>query len=195
MFNRRQKLGPLRRLSGFLWPAMGWRRTGNYLKHRLGRLPGSPHQIAAGFACGAAVSFSPFVGLHFIIGGIWAWLLKSNIISSAIGTAIGNPWTFPFIWAWIYHCGIWMGAGAGNKLDSIKELDLGTLFAKIFGAILSGDIRLLVDTAGPIFWPMLIGSLPNMIVVWLIFYCLLKAIAESYQKGRALRRELKIKEK
>ncbi len=88
-----------------------------------------------------------------------------------------------------------MGAGAGNKLDSIKELDLGTLFAKIFGAILSGDIRLLVDTAGPIFWPMLIGSLPNMIVVWLIFYCLLKAIAESYQKGRALRRELKIKEK
>ena len=195
MFNRREKLGPLRRLSRLLWPAMGWRRTGYYLKHRIGRLPGSPYQIAAGFACGAAISFSPFVGLHFIIGGIWAWLFKSNIISSAIGTVIGNPWTFPFIWTWIYHCGVWMGAGSGSKSDSIKELDLGTLFANIFGAMLAGDIKLLVDTAGPVFWPMLIGSLPTMCVIWLVFYFLLKAMVESYQKGRILRRGLKIKEK
>ena len=88
-----------------------------------------------------------------------------------------------------------MGAGSGSKSESIKELDLGTLLANIFGAMLSGDIKLLVDTAGPVFWPMLIGSLPTMSVIWLVFYFLLKAMVESYQKGRILRRGLKIKEK
>ena len=27
-----------------------------------------------------------------------AWLIGGNIVASALGTAIGNPLTFPFIW-------------------------------------------------------------------------------------------------
>ena len=84
-----------------------------------------------------------------------------------------------------------MGAGSGSKSDSIKELDLGNLFANIYRAMLSGDIKLLIDTAEPIFWPMLIGSLPTMSVIWLVFYFLLKAMVERYQKGRTLRGGLK----
>ena len=112
MFDRRDKLDAFQRVISFFWPAMGWRRTSHYFKHRLGRIPGSPYEIAAGFACGAAISFSPLVGLHFILGAIWAWSIRANIISSAIGTALGNPWTFPFIWIWIYQCGLWLGRHA-----------------------------------------------------------------------------------
>lgn len=167
---------------------MGWRRTAHYLKHRIGRIPGSPYEIAAGFACGAAISFSPFVGLHFVIGGVWAWLIRSNVIASAIGTMIGNPWTFPFIWVWIYQCGQWMGADYGDSPKDVTQLDFGALFGNMMEATLSGDLDFLMETAGPVFWPMLVGAAPSVFVVWVIFYFSLKTMVESYQKARVQRR-------
>ena len=32
-------------------------------------------------------------------------LMPPPTFTSAIGTAVGNPWTFPFIWAAIYRTG------------------------------------------------------------------------------------------
>jgi len=194
MFNRREKPNVPQRVIGFVWPTMGWRRTGNYLKHRVGRIPGSPYEIAGGFACGAAVSFTPFVGLHFILGGIWAWLIRTNIVSSAIGTAIGNPWTFPFIWVWIYQCGQWMGIG-GDATQDVTQLDFGALFGNMLEAVVSGDMEFLIDTAGPVFWPMLIGSVPTMAFVWVAFYFPLKAMVAGYQKARVARRARKAAER
>ena len=166
---------------------MGWRRTGHYLKHRIGRIPGSPYEIAAGFACGAAISFSPFVGLHFILGGVWAWLMRANIISSAIGTAVGNPWTFPFIWVWIYQCGLWLGVDYGNAPADVTELNFEALFGNMIKAILSSDLDFLIETATPVFWPMLLGSLPSIVVIWFAVYFPLKAMVESYKKVRVQR--------
>ena len=188
MFDRRNKLDACQRVISFLWPAMGWRRTSHYFKHRLGRIPGSPYEIAAGFACGAAISFSPLVGLHFILGAIWAWLIRANIISSAIGTALGNPWTFPFIWIWIYQCGLWLGAGYGNTTMDVTQLDFQALFGNMMEAMLSGDLEFLIETAGPVLWPMLVGSVPSIVVIWVAVYFPLKAMVESYQKARFQRR-------
>ena len=64
MFRRRHPIPLWRRLQGWLWPHIGWRRLGIYLVKRLTRLPGTPHSIAAGFACGTAISFTPFIGFH-----------------------------------------------------------------------------------------------------------------------------------
>lgn len=169
---------------------MGWRRTGYYMKHRIGRIPGSPFEIAAGFACGAAISFTPFVGLHFLFGGIWAWLIRANVVSSAIGTAVGNPWTFPFIWVWIYQCGEWMGIGGDATVD-VTQLDFGALFGNMLEAVVSGDLDFLVQTAGPVFWPMLIGSLPSVAIVWVVFYVPLKVMVAGYQRARVQRRTRK----
>ena len=179
------------RFIAFFWPSMGWRRTAHYLKHRICRIPGSPYEIAAGFACGAAISFSPFVGLHFIIGGLWAWLTRSNIFSSIIGTAVGNPWTFPIIWAWIYQCGLWMGVGDGSGPEKVMEMDFRAFFGDMSTAIISGDLKFLFDTARPVFWPMLVGCLPTVAVAWLVSYFPVKILVESYQKNRSHRRNLK----
>ena len=35
---------------------------GTYLVKRVTRLSGTPHSIAAGAACGVAISFTPFLG-------------------------------------------------------------------------------------------------------------------------------------
>jgi len=105
IFGRRQKLTRLQRLGRLMWPRMGWRRLGKYYSFRVKRLPGTPYSIACGFACGAAVSFTPFIGFHFILGALIAWAMRGNILASAIGTAVGNPWTFAFIWPGIF----WLG--------------------------------------------------------------------------------------
>ncbi len=77
---------------------MGWRRMGVYLVKRLTRLPGTPHSIAAGFACGTAISFTPFMGLHTVLSVLLSFLVRGNYLAAMAGTLVGNPWTFPFIW-------------------------------------------------------------------------------------------------
>jgi uncharacterized protein (DUF2062 family) len=77
---------------------MGWRRAVRYSRLRITRLSDSAHKIAMGLSLGMAVSFSPIVGTHFIQVLGLAWLLRANVLASIIGTFIGNPWTYPFIW-------------------------------------------------------------------------------------------------
>lgn len=182
MFKRREKPSLPKRIGNVLWPSLGWRRWLSYLRHRLGRLPGTPYSIAAGFACGAAVSFTPLVGLHFFLGGIWAWLIRSNVIASAIGTAVGNPWTFPFIWIWLFNLGHWMGAGdPGTNADT---LDFGAFFSNMFNGVLMGDLGYLMEHVWPIWWPMMVGAVPSMAVIWFVFYLPLKSLMVSYQASR-----------
>lgn len=189
MFARREKQSFGKNLKGFVWPSMGWRRTSSYLFHRVGRIKDTPYSIAAGFACGAATSFTPFVGLHFLFAGLWAWLVRGNIIASAIGTFVGNPWTFPFIWTWLYQCGRWIGAGSqvGEKSNAADQ-DFGALFSQMFEAALSGDLNFLIDTAAPVFWPMLVAGVPSAAVVWILFYVPLNRAVAGYQQRRIERR-------
>ena len=58
-----------------------------------------------GAAVGAFVACTPFIGLHFVITFALAWLVRGNMIAGAIGTGLGNPATFPFIWAGTYEIG------------------------------------------------------------------------------------------
>ena len=56
-------------------------------------------------AWGVAVSFTPLLGFHLIICYLGTWLMKGNLIAATVGTIIGNPWTFPFIFYLDYKVG------------------------------------------------------------------------------------------
>ena len=185
MFRRREKKTVLIRFGDWLWPRIGFRRAAAYWAHRISRLPGSTYAIAAGFACGAAISFSPLVGLHIVLGGIWAWLIRANIIAAVIGTAVGNPWTFPFIWVWIYNLGDWMWLG--DDITHRGDLDFYGLFGHIKIALLQFDLAYLFEVAWPIFGPMLWGSLPTVIATWLIFYFFIRGVITAYRRSRTVR--------
>ena len=45
-----------------------------------------------------------------------AFVVRGNYLAAAIGTAVGNPWTFPFIWAGTYRLGSFM---LGNRLGKL----------------------------------------------------------------------------
>ena len=78
ILGRRDPLGLLKRLRGWLWPRTGWRRAGHYLVTRVKRTPGTPRGIAAGVATGVAVSLTPFVGLYVLTLAIVSPILASR---------------------------------------------------------------------------------------------------------------------
>lgn len=155
---------------------------------RLKKLKGTPYSVAAGFACGVAVSFTPFVGFHMILAAISASVLRGNIISSQIGTLIGNPWTFPFIWAAVLYTGSFLsGGGAVDKVDFLQVFD------NAGKALITFNFKNFGRDVWPIIYPMIIGCIPYCIISWLMSYKLIKSAMNNLQK-RCLNR-LKPEEK
>ncbi len=184
MFRRREKPLIHHRMRAWVWPRGGIMRAWRYVMHRLARLPGSAYSIAAGFACGAAISFTPFVGFHILISALLAWALRANILASAIGTVVGNPWTFPFIWVWLYESGTWMITrdSASGPMPNFEQT-----FSQIMEALLRFDLSSLIDSAMPVFWPMFLSGVPTALVVWFVFFLPLQRLINAYQKRRAHR--------
>ena len=181
LFDRRHKLTKLQILLGWLWPRSGFARAGAYIWHRIARLPGTSHAIAAGFASGAAVSFTPFLGIHFLLGFVVAWATRGNMVAAAIGTAVGNPWTFPFIFALTGHIG---STVLGQDVAVNAPIwDWNALFQAPFDY---------VSALLPIVFPLLVGGIPAAIAVWLLSYFALKAMIVRYRKRRQSRMEAKI---
>ncbi len=189
MFRRHKKPPVHQQVGYFFWPRTGWRRAAKYLFHRVARIPGPPYSIAAGFACGAAISFTPFIGLHLVLAALLAFIMRANIVASAIGTVVGNPWTFPFIWIWIYELGSSM-IGDGS---SAEHLDFFALFGAIVQASLRLDLVYLGETVWPVWRLMLIGSIPTFFLVWIATYLPLKWAVEKYQARRLERRRNKLR--
>ena len=139
----------------WIWPSMGWRRFIRYQFIKLARMTGGKRTIARGFACGAAISFTPFMGLHFLFAGLVAKALRGNVVAAMIGTAIGNPWTFPFIWSGSYNLGLLiLDWKTDQGHDFEQELSIATL--------LSNPLE--------IFLPMFVGSVPLVMIVRPIAY-------------------------
>ena len=178
LFRRRTKKPILAIIRDFLWPSSGWVRSLNYLRHRVGRISGSPHNIALGLAVGAAVSFSPFLGVHLLMSAVIAWLLGGSIVASAVGTLIGNPWTFPLIWIADYRLGCWiLGISRGAAEPT----------ARGFRVMMEHPL----DALAPIFWPLTVGSVPLAIVAGLIMYWPARGVIAEYQIKRAERMKRK----
>ncbi|MFD1379243.1 DUF2062 domain-containing protein [Fodinicurvata halophila] len=66
LFRPRSPRPFFKRLRNAIWPRRSWKRSARYVGHRLGRIPSTPYSIAAGFASGAAISFTPLLGFHFL---------------------------------------------------------------------------------------------------------------------------------
>ena len=167
MLGRRHPLSIYRRVREFVWPSGGWHRASLYIAHRLRRLPGTPYRIAAGFACGAAISFTPFIGFHFAGAALLSILLRGSLLASAIGTVVGNPWTFPFIWAWIYALGQWLLGG-----EVVSELP----------AVLS--LTYIFERPLDVLWPMTVGGVPTSVAAWFAFFWPVRGAVAEYQHAR-----------
>ena len=87
------------------------------LKLKIFRIRDFPEAVAGGLAWGAAVSFTPLLGLHINICFLGTWLMRGNLIAATVGTIIGNPWTFPFFFFIDYKIGLFFFQEPHDKYE------------------------------------------------------------------------------
>ena len=181
LFDRRHPANFREKLRVAVWPRRNWKRSVRYVMTRLSRLRTSPHSIAIGAAAGVVISFTPFLGFHFLLAGLLAWTLRGSIIASALGTFFGNPLTFPFIWVGSYQLGSKI-LGLDTQLDDsglIGQLkDATTNIAQA-----SWDtIWSALEALWPIMLkPMAVGGVPMGVVAGFISYYIIRKLAGAYQ--------------
>ena len=191
MFRSRHRVSLPDRLLGWFWPRGGLVRASRYLLRRLQRIPGTPHRLAAGFAFGASLSMTPFIGLHAVGAIVLAWVFGGSWVTALIGTAVGNPWTFPLIWILIYQAGAILVPGVADGDISVAAVtdELVTLASAVTNLALAWDFELaLRDLRQLRLLPtMTVGSIPFVIAVWVVSYYLVRSSISQYQKLRRSR--------
>jgi len=182
----------------WVWPKAGWRRWTMYFWRRVWRLADSPHTVAIGFSAGACASFTPFLGLHFIIAFAAAYFARGSMIAAAVGTTVGNPLTFPFIWFATFNVGNRI-LGGESKTTAI---DLSQMVDRVWHEIYYGIAGVVgvsppVDAGGdagitnawlevvwPIIKPMTVGSVILGPVIGLVLFFPIRAGVGAYQRRR-----------
>jgi uncharacterized protein (DUF2062 family) len=175
IFRRRKPADRWERFRTFMWPRRSFSRSARYFSKRVLRLTATPHAIAAGVAAGSFASFTPYMGLHFLLAAGLAWALRGNLLASALGTAVGNPLTFPFIWAATYHVGNFILSG--RQPSDIEPMQLGAVFRHLEFSQLWH----------PLLKPMTVGAIPVGVPVAVGLYFLTRWATAAFQEKRRAR--------
>ena len=161
---------------------IGLARAYKYIWYRVNRLPAGPHSIASGLATGCAMSFTPLIGVHFFVAAGLAWIIRGNVVASAFGTIVGNPWTFPVIWILTYELGsIILGLGSFSTPSEASFVDMYTGLVR---SAITLDMELFSKNVWPILFPMLIGSIPISFFIWVTVYKIFYSWIDGYQARR-----------
>lgn len=180
-------------MAEFVWPRGGWGRAFTYVKHRLHRLPDPPDRIARGIFAGVFTTFTPFYGMHFVVAGTLAWILRGNIPAALLGTFFGNPLTYVPIGVISLQTGhaiLGRHSPAGEELSRSlggKFLDAGDDLKNNFLAIFTAheaDWHGLAIFYDEVFFPYMIGGIIPGIIVGLAAYYISLPVITAYQKRR-----------
>ncbi|WP_299861397.1 DUF2062 domain-containing protein [uncultured Hoeflea sp.] len=175
LFRRRRPEGIFNRMRIALWPRRSFVRSFQYFIKRVLRLTATPHAIAAGVAAGVFASWTPLLGFHFVLAFVFAFILAGNMVAAALGTAFGNPISFPFIWALTLKTGnllIGAPAGAEHRHIDLKPLLMHLDFSQLWEPVLK---------------PMLIGCIPPGMFTAITFYLLTYWGVTAFQTRRKSR--------
>lgn len=159
-----------------LWPRKGFLRPIRYLTMRILRLSASPHAVAAGVAAGVFVSWTPFIGVHFVMAFVISYFLSGNMVAAALGcAAFGNPLTYPFIWGITWEVGHLLLSRQDQMAG--QTIDLAELFRQLH----------FTELWKPVLEPMLIGAIPPAAVTSVALYILTFYTVRGFQARRRAR--------
>jgi uncharacterized protein (DUF2062 family) len=96
------------------------------------QLNDSPHKLAAAFAVGVFIAFSPTIGLHTVSCFLLAWVFRLNKLVVFSGAMINNPWTMVPMFGFC----LWFGTkivGTDMIVPQIawNELSMGNAYSVI----------------------------------------------------------------
>ncbi len=189
VFKRRDRRPVWQIFVDFFYPRGGWSRAAQYVKHRIRRLPDTPEKIARGIWAGVFTTFTPLFGLHFIVAGIIALVVRGNILAALMATFVGNPLTFPAIGYLSLNMGSWILGRPNSGVSNLgqKFVTAGGDLWHNFVAIFTPErmewrgLRIFFDD---VFLPYTVGGLiPGVIFAGCAYYLALPLIS-AHQKRR-----------
>ena len=123
----------------------------------------TPKRTAAAYAVGVFFGFSPFLGLHTILGLVVAFTFNLNRVAVLLGIYSNLPWILPAY----YTLATMLGA-------AILNVDVPPGLLKDFRDALTdaswGEFRSLAKTLTPLMWSYALGSLIGAIALAVVAY-------------------------
>jgi uncharacterized protein (DUF2062 family) len=171
------------------------------MRLRLNRLPGTPDSISRGLFAGVFTAFTPMFGLHFVVAGILAKLMRGNVLAALLSTFVGNPLTYVPIAVVSLKVGYFMlgtetellheRSFVGKFYDAGHDL-LHNVYALFTEELANWDA--LLRFGHEIFIPYLIGGIVLGAVAGLAAYYLSLPMITAYQHRRRGRLKAKLEE-
>lgn len=201
VFKRRDSRSVWQVIREAFYPRGGWTRAFHYVKHRVHRLPDTPEKIARGIWAGVFAAFTPFYGLHFILAGLIAWVMRGNILAALLGTFFGNPLTYVPIGVVAMQTGYFLLGRSfrqeshGSFLEGFgaAALALKSNFLALFTAR-SADWSGLGQFYNDVFLPYLVGGIVPGVIAATVCYYLSVPVIRVYQNRRKGRLKAKLAE-
>ena len=187
-FGRKKKKKLIISIYNFIKIFFAFSRTKKYISLSIKRIKGTPQALSLGLATGIAVSFTPFIGLHSLLAIFISWVVGGSMAAALIGTLFGNPWTFPFIWYLTFEIGQFINYGFLSYEEEfsfkIIKKEILTLLVIIKNIIVFANLPELEQNVEKLkLIPfMVVGSIPLVLITWILSYFSFLLILKSYQK-------------
>ena len=123
----------------------------------------TPQRTAAAYALGVFFGFSPFLGLHTILGVVFAFALNLNRLAVILGIYSNLPWILPAYYS------LTTLLGAAILGVSVPPGLLNDLTAALSDASWA-DFRHLAHALTPLLWAYALGSTIGALILALIAY-------------------------
>jgi uncharacterized protein (DUF2062 family) len=137
----------------------------------------TPERTAAAFALGVFFGFSPLLGLHTILGVVFAFLLNLNRVAVLLGIYSNLPWVIAPYYAFVTMTAVRLSGhrpppGLGARLSALFELS-------VFDGRFWHD---LVSILKPLLWPYTVGSFIGALALAATAYPLALAFVTSRRR-------------
>jgi uncharacterized protein (DUF2062 family) len=135
----------------------------------------TPERTAAAFALGVFFGFSPLLGLHTLLGIVFAFALNLNRVAVLLGIYSNLPWILPAYYT------LATALGAAILRVPIKPRLLGELTAALADGSWT-DFRALSHALTPLAWAYVLGSSIGAVVLGIVAYRLSLAMIIAHRR-------------
>jgi len=139
----------------------------------------TPQRTAFAFALGVFLGFSPFLGLHAILGLLLAFLCGLNRVAVILGVYSNLPWILPAYYTAATIAGARL-LGIDIEPAALKEA------IRAFETVSWGDLRTLAHALAPLLWAYTVGSTIGSVLLALAAYRVSLLFIVAHRKRQQL---------
>lgn len=139
----------------------------------------TPQRTAAAYALGVFFGFSPLLGLHTMLGLVFAFALNLNRVAVLLGIYSNLPWILPAYYT--------LTTALGAKLLGVRVRPrLLRDLTEAVAAFSWTDTRALLHALTPLAWAYVLGSTIGAVVLAVIAYRVALGVIEAHRRRLAV---------